>query len=69
MKLNGKHTIAAIAEALREVSASHIDQNLWLFNYADEITDDLNAAFGLDFGRKIMTLGEIKKNLGQAKKC
>jgi hypothetical protein len=29
----------------------------------------MNAEFGTDFGKKYMTLQEIKKNLGQAKKA
>lgn len=68
MLLGGKYTFEKIADTLRSVSASHLGQNLWLFDYADGITDDMNAAFGTDFGRKLMTLGEIKKNLGMAKK-
>jgi len=38
-------------------------QNHWLFDFADEITDDMNTVFATDFGRKIMTLKEIKKIL------
>jgi transposase len=68
LRLNGKYTIANITEVLRKVSCSNIDQNHWLFDYADALTDEMNAAFGTDFGRKIMTLKEIKKNLGDAKK-
>jgi transposase len=68
MKLGGKYTIAKITETLRNVSCSHIDQNHWLFDFANEVTDDMNAVFGTDFGRKVMTLGEIKRNLGNAKK-
>jgi hypothetical protein len=43
-------------------------QNLWLFDYASDVTDDMNTAFGTDFGRESMTLGEIKKKLGNAKR-
>ncbi len=68
LRLNGKYTISNITEVLRKVSCSNIDQNHWLFNYADALTDEMNAAFGTDFGRKMMTLKEIKKNLGDAKK-
>jgi len=68
LRLDGKHTIAAITETLRKVACSNIDQNHWLFDFADEITDQMNIAFGTDFGRKTMTLKEIKKNLGSAKK-
>jgi transposase len=68
LRLKGKYTIAAITETLRKVACSKIDANHWLFNFADDVTDDMNAAFKTDFGRKIMTLKEIKKNLACAKK-
>jgi transposase len=68
MKLGGKYTIARITETLRKAACTRIDQNLWLFDFADEVTDDMNAVFGTDFGRKIMTLREIRKNLGEAKR-
>jgi len=67
IRLGGKHTIASITKTLRNVACSNIDQNHWLFDYADDLTDDLNAAFGTDFGRKVMTLKEIRKNLGETK--
>jgi transposase len=67
-RLGGRHTIATITETLRKVACSNIDQNHWLFNFADSVTDDMNAVFGTNFGRKIMTLKEIKKNLGEVKK-
>jgi len=68
LRLGGKYTIAKITETLRNVACSNIDQNHWLFNFSDDVTDDFNAAFGTDFGRKTMTLKEIKKNLGDTKK-
>jgi transposase len=67
-RLGGRHTIATITETLRKVACSNIDQNHWLFNFADSVTDDMNEVFGTNFGRKIMTLREIKKNLGEVKK-
>jgi transposase len=67
-KLNDKYTIEKITEALRNVACSHLDQNLWLFDYADEVTDDLNIYFNTDFGRKVMTLQQIKENLAHSKK-
>jgi len=61
LKLKRKYTIAKITETLAKVECSHIDQNHWLFDFSDEVTDDMNAAFGTDIGRKVMTLGEIKR--------
>jgi transposase len=66
-RLGEKYNIKKITETLRNVSCTNIDQNYWLFDFADEVTDDINAAFGTDFGRKIMTLKEIKNNLGKTK--
>jgi transposase len=68
MKLGGTYTIERIIDTLREVACSHLDQNLWLFNHADEVTDHINSVFGTNFGKKVMTLKEIKKYLADAKK-
>ena len=67
MRLGGKYTIGKITETLRNVACSHLHQNVWLFDYANEVTDTMNAVFGTDIGKKVMTLQEIKKSLGQAK--
>jgi transposase len=69
LRLGGKYTIAKIVETLRKVECSNIDQNLWLFDHTDEVTDDMNAAFGTDFGLKTMTLKNIRKSLGLAKRA
>jgi transposase len=53
MRLGGKYTIAKITETLRKVACTHLDQNVWLFYYADEVTDNMNAVFGTDIGKKV----------------
>ncbi len=45
-----------------------MDTNHYLFDYADEVTDDINGAFNLDIGQKVMTLKEIKKIFANVKK-
>jgi transposase len=66
-RLGGRYTIENIVETLRKVECSHVEQNIWLFDFADEVTDAMNEAFGTNFGRKYMSLGEIKKFLGSVK--
>lgn len=66
--LGNKYSIEKIINSLRSVSCSHIDANHYLFDYADEVTDDINDVFNLNIGKKIMTLGEIKKNFAKVKK-
>ena len=68
IRLKNKYPVEKILSALRSVSCSHLDTNHYLFDYADQITDDLDTEFKVGFGKKIMTLGEIKKNLGMVKK-
>lgn len=68
IRLENKYPFSRIVETLRAVSCSHLDQNHYVFDYADGITDDINRVFNLNIGSKFMTLGEIRKNLGMAKK-
>lgn len=68
LSLNHKYSIDKILNSLRSVSCSHIDANHYLFDYTDEVTDDINDVFNLNIGQKVMTLGEIKKNFGMVKK-
>lgn len=68
IRLMHKYSIDRILKTLRLVSCSHLSTNYYLFDYADEITDDLNDIFGLGIGKKVMTLGEIKKVFGSVKK-
>ena len=68
LRLGCKFSIPKIAETLRSVACSNIDQNHWLFDFCNDVTDEMNVVFGTDFGRKVMTLNEIRKNLGETKK-
>jgi transposase len=68
IRLKNKYTIEKILDSLRSVSCSHMDTNHYLFDYSDEVTDDINEAFNLDIGQKVMTLKEIKKIFANVKK-
>jgi hypothetical protein len=67
LKLGGIFPVSKIIDSLREVACSHLDTNHYLFDYSDEVTDALDNRFHLGFGKKIMTLSEIKKNFAAAK--
>ncbi len=68
MCLKNKYSIEKILNSLRSVSCSHMDSNHYLFDYADEVTDDINDVFHLNIGQKVMTLGDIKKTFAAVKK-
>ncbi|MDD4335192.1 MAG: transposase, partial [Desulfotomaculaceae bacterium] len=66
--LDGKYAATALLESLRKASCSHIQENYYLFDFFDGILSDIGNKFGIDFGRKCMTLSDIKKILGAVKK-
>jgi transposase len=67
-KLEGKYSPTRILESLRRIECTHVEENIYLFDYQDEISKAVEEAFGIDFSRKYMTFGEIKKSLGDVKK-
>jgi transposase len=66
-KTNGAYSAGKILECLNKIQCSHEDENIYLFNYRNEITDAIGSAFGIDFTKKRRTLLEIKKILGDTK--
>ena len=66
-KTNGAYSAGKILECLNKIQCSHEDENIYLFNYRNEMTDAIGSAFGVDFTKKRRTLLEIKKILGDTK--
>lgn len=67
-RLGNKFSVSKILESLSKVCCSHIKENIYMFDYGDEVTAACSEALGLDFSKKYMKLGEIKKILGEVKK-
>ena len=44
-----------------------MEQNIYIFDYYDEVLRDVGEEFGIDFSKKYRTLGEIKKVQADAK--
>jgi hypothetical protein len=57
-----------IVDALKRVSCSNEQDNLYLFDYRSPVTDAIGEATGVDFMKKRRRLGEIKISLGSVKK-
>jgi transposase len=67
-KLNREYSIGRILDALRNISCSLESENLYLFDFRNELTDALGKAFDLDFTRERLSRSEIKKYLAMVKK-
>ena len=66
--LGGEFSVARIAQSLEKASGSFLEQNWYLFDHADEVTQAVSDKMGIDLGRKYMSLGEIRKLIGDTKK-
>jgi len=66
--LDNKFSVGRIAESLLKSSGSHMGQNWYVFDHADEVTDAVLSKMGIDLGRKYMCLGDIRQLIGESKK-
>lgn len=67
-RLENVFPVSSILESLGKVCCSHVKENLYIFDYRDDVTDAAGKALGIDFTKKYMKFGEIKKILGEVKK-
>jgi len=68
LRIGGKYTIDRITETVRNLACSNVQQNIWQADYTDNVAYCLNAAFNTNFGKRNMTLQNIRKTLGNSKK-
>ena len=66
-QLDNKYSVARIASSLNAMSVSFVGENLYVGDYADEVTADLKEKLKIDLDRKFLTLGEIRKIIGATK--
>ena len=67
-RLKGKHSIPTMLESLGKASCSHIQENYYLFDFYNDVLADISSDLNIDFSKKYMKLGEIKKTIGEVKK-
>jgi len=67
-KTGRKYSPEKIVECLNSISCSNEQDNLYLFDYRREISDDIGKALGIDFKNKRLRRSEIKNILAESKK-
>lgn len=60
-KLDKKYSVGKILESLSKCNCYQIQSNYYLFNYYDDVLNDIGTILDLDFSRKYMRLQDIKK--------
>ena len=59
--MDRKYSVSKMLESLRRCECSSVEQNLYVFDYYDEVLCDIGKEFDIDFSKKYRTLKEIKK--------
>jgi transposase len=67
-RLGSKYSVSSIVESLNKVACSPMEENLYLFDYTDNMVKDIGEKLNIDFTTTYLQLGEIKKILGNTKK-
>lgn len=68
IKTERKYSIGKLLDSLSKAQCTLVQQNYYLFDYYDEVLKDIGKALDIDFGKRIRSLGEIKKVLADTKK-
>ncbi len=68
MQLGNKYRSGRILKSLSKAECSLLQQNYYAFDYYDEVLKDIGNVIGIDFGKRIRTLGDIKNCLAATKK-
>lgn len=67
-RLKGKYSIPEMLESLSRASCSHIQENYYLFDFYNDVLEDIGSELNIDFNKKIMSLRQIKNFLAETKK-
>ena len=67
LTMERKYSIGEMLESIGKAECTYLQQNYYLFDYSDEILEDLGKEFGIDFTKRVRGLAEIKNILAAAK--
>ena len=68
LKLEHKYSISKILDSLRKSECTHMKQNYYLFDFYNQVLEDIGRLSGIDYSKKVRTLGEIKKIFADSKR-
>lgn len=68
LNLDNKYSVSKIIDSLSKMSGSFLEENWYVFDYADEVTQDIAKTLGTDLSRKYLKVGEIKSMIAATKK-
>ena len=67
-RLGNTVSAAKILDSLSNTCCSHLKDNVYLFDYCDDVVRQFGSLFGVDFDQKFRTLADIKNIVALSKK-
>ena len=63
-----KYSTRVLVDEMKNIAGTYVDKNYFMFDYYNDIVEDLGDMTGIDFSKRFMPLGEIKKIISHSKK-
>ena len=61
IKFNNKYSFKKIIETVRNYTSSHIEHDVYLQSFRNDVIKDIENVFSIDLSKKFLTLSQIKK--------
>lgn len=68
MKTGYKYSTKTLIHEMKKITGTYLDENYYMLDYYNDIVEKLGNVVGIDFSKRFMTLGEIRKILAETKK-
>ena len=68
MSTEGKYSTRTLINEMRNITGTYVAENYYMLDYFNKVVKDLGDIISIDFSKRFMTLGEIKKILASTKK-
>jgi len=68
MQTGHKYSAKTLINEMKNITGTYLDENYFIFDYFNDIVEDLGNVVGIDFSKRFVTLGEIRKIVAQTKK-
>lgn len=59
MKTGNNYNIAKLLETLSKADCSYVQQNYYMFDYFNDILNEIGAISNIDYSKKVQSVGEI----------
>lgn len=63
-----KYSTKKLVDEMKNITGTYVDKNYYMFDYSNDVVNDLGKSTDIDFSKRFMTLGEIKKIISHTKK-